>query len=68
MLCYAATPVCLTLALLTACFDDGAHSVCGTMGNGSLLGGMATMYVVMAVLHAGPWLRLLPNRLIIKDL
>ena len=68
MLCYAATPVCLTLALLTACFDDGPQSVCRSMGGGSVLSGMATMYVVMAVLHAGPWLRLLTKRLTIKDL
>ena len=67
MLGYAATPVCLTLALLTACFDDGPQSVCRAMGNFSLLSGMATMYLVMAMLHAGPWLRLLSNRLIMKD-
>ena len=68
MLGYAATPVCLVLALFTACLDDGPQSVCRTMGGASLPSGMATMYVVMAALHAGPWLRLLSNRLIMKDL
>lgn len=68
MLSYAAMPVCLTLALVTACFDDGPQSLCRSMGGGSLLSGMATMYVVMAVFHAGPWLRLLPKGLIMKDL
>ena len=67
MLRYAATPSCLILALLNARLE-GASSLCGAMGHGSLLGGMATMYGVMAVFHAGPWLRLLPKRLIIKDL
>ena len=67
MLCYAATPSCLILALLNLGVD-GTFPMCGAMGHGSLLGGMATMYVVMAVFHAGPWLRLLPKFLIIKDL
>lgn len=67
MLRYAATPSCLILAVLNLGVD-GTHPLCGAMGQGSLLGGMATMYVVMAVFHAGPWLRLISNRLIIKDL
>jgi hypothetical protein len=64
MLAYAATPVCLVLALLSG----GPQSVCTSMSAGSQLGGMATMYLVMALLHAGPWLRLLSKRLIMKDL
>lgn len=65
---YAATPTCTALALLSACFDGGPDSVCSAMGHASLIDGMTTMYLVMALFHAGPWLRLLPNRLIIKDL
>ena len=68
MLAYAAAPVCLVFALLTAGSEDGSAPVCGAMGSGSLLGGMATMYMVMAIFHSGPWLSLLSNRLNMKDL
>ena len=67
MVRYAATPSCLILGLLNL-GAEGGMPLCGPMDHGSLLGGMATMYGVMALLHAGPWLKLLSNRLIIKDL
>jgi len=59
MLSYAAAPVCLALALATAYFETGMGSACGAMASGSPVGGMATMYMVMAIFHSGPWLRLL---------
>lgn len=58
MLRYAATPSCLALGLLNLC-TDGADPICRAMGHGSWLGGMATMYFMMALFHAAPWLRLL---------
>lgn len=58
MLRYAATPSCLILGLFNA-GAEGGPPLCGAMDHGSLLGGMATMYFVMALFHAGPWFRLL---------
>jgi hypothetical protein len=67
LLRYAATPTCLVLALLNGIIG-GPGSLCGAMGMESPIGGMATMYMVMALFHAGPWFRLLSNALIMKDL
>lgn len=54
-LALAATPVFAGMAALAAA-DPAAAILCG---GGSPLSGMATMYALMALFHAGAWLRLL---------
>lgn len=54
-LALAATPVFAGMAALSAA-DPAAAVMCG---GGSPLSGMATMYTLMALFHAGAWLRLL---------
>ena len=54
-LALAATPVFAGMAALSAA-DPAAAMLCG---GGSPLSGMATMYALMALFHAGAWLRLL---------
>jgi MFS superfamily sulfate permease-like transporter len=54
-LALAATPVFAGMAVLAA-VDPAAAVMCG---GGSPLSGMATMYALMALFHAGAWLRLL---------
>lgn len=54
-LALAATPVFAGMAALSAA-DPAAAVMCG---GGSPLSGMATMYALMALFHAGAWLRLL---------
>ncbi|HLI18707.1 MAG TPA: hypothetical protein VKV22_10620 [Rhodanobacteraceae bacterium] len=56
----AATPVFGALALLTGTTSGAtADMLCPATGGMSLLGGMAAMYLLMGVFHAGPWLKLL---------
>lgn len=57
-LCLAAAPVFAGMAVLTAGAPD---MICAHMGSplASSIGGMAPMYLLMAVVHAAPWLRLL---------
>ena len=56
----AAAPTFATMALMTACLGGGAEPLCSA--HGSLMGGMAPMYLLMSAFHAGPWLRLVSGR------
>jgi hypothetical protein len=53
----AATPTFATIALATVCVGGGAEPLCSARG--SLIGGMAPMYLMMSAFHVGPWLRLI---------
>jgi hypothetical protein len=58
----AAAPVFAGMALLA--IDDAGTptALCSAPHGGSVLSGMAPMYVVMSALHAAPWLRLAMER------
>jgi hypothetical protein len=52
----AAAPTFAVLALATGLLEGGAmEALCGS----AALSGMATMYGLMSVFHAAPWLRLI---------
>jgi hypothetical protein len=58
-LALAATPTFAIMAVLTTLIGPGpADMLCGA-GQGSLLGGMLPMYLLMSAFHAAAWLRLL---------
>ncbi|UWU94675.1 hypothetical protein [Bradyrhizobium sp. CB1015] len=58
----AATPTFAIMAALTAMLGGGpADMLCGA-GQGSLLGGMVPMYLLMSAFHASAWLRLMAER------
>ena len=59
-LALAAAPTFTVMALLTAIFGGGV-GMCSTV-KPSPLTGMALMYLLMAVFHAPPWLKLISSR------
>ena len=61
----AAAPAFATMALATAVLGAGAAPLCSPE-HGSLVSGMAPMYVLMSAFHAGPWLRLIAARPIVS--
>ena len=62
-LALAAAPTFAVMALLTSA-DHGAlmGALCSAGGRELALGGMAPMYLLMSLFHAGPWLRRIPRR------
>lgn len=60
-LALAAAPAFVIMALLTG-LADSAAPMGMAMRPASPLGGMAPMYVLMAVFHAPAWLRLIDRR------
>ena len=57
----AATPTFAIMAVLTAVLGGGPADMLCAAGHGSLLGGMAPMYLLMSAFHSGAWLRLVSN-------
>ncbi|PJG51111.1 hypothetical protein CVM73_32495 [Bradyrhizobium forestalis] len=58
----AATPTFAVMALLTAVLGGGPADMLCAAGQGSLLGGMVPMYLLMSAFHASAWLRLVAER------
>jgi hypothetical protein len=56
----AAAPTFAAMAAITAVLGAAAEPLCSAQG--SLMGGMAPMYLLMSAFHAGPWLRLISGR------
>jgi hypothetical protein len=62
-LCLAAAPTFTVMALLTCVQNNGQPDLlCAAMHDASPLGGMSPMYLLMAVFHLAPWLRLISSR------
>lgn len=60
-LALAATPTFAIMAVLTAVIGGGPDMLCGA-GQGSLLGGMVPMYLLMSAFHSAAWLRWIAER------
>ena len=56
----AAAPGFAMMALMTVAWGAGAEPLCSA--EGSLMSGMAPMYLMMSAVHVGPWLRLISRR------
>ena len=60
---FAATPSFALMALLTVAHHSSpADILCPAAHDGSPLGGMVPMYVLMSAFHSAPWLRLISRR------
>ena len=58
-LALAATPTFAIMAVLTAMIGGGPSDMLCAAGQGSLLGGMVPMYLLMSAFHSAAWLRLI---------
>lgn len=63
-LALAAAPTFAIMALITG-MSGGSQPdmLCSAMHGGSVLGGMAPMYLLMSLFHAAPWLKLIASRM-----
>ncbi len=59
LLSLAAAPSFAVMALLAAVQDGNKDMMCSGAHDASPLTGMLAMYVMMSVLHAAPWLRVI---------
>jgi hypothetical protein len=60
---FAAAPAFAVMAVLTGAYGgDASPLLCSGGPGASPLSGMATMYWLMCMLHAAPWLKALSNR------
>ena len=53
----AGAPTFAMMALMTVALGGGAEPLCSAQG--SLMSGMAPMYLLMSAVHVGPWLRVI---------
>jgi hypothetical protein len=61
--CLAAAPTFASMALVTGVLGGGPQDMfCSAAQDGSLLSGMAWMYMLMSAFHSGPWLKLISSR------
>jgi len=59
----AAAPTFAIMALLTVILDGGSpNALCSAALGVSPLSGMVPMYLLMAAIHLGPWLKLISRR------
>jgi hypothetical protein len=58
----AAAPAFAMMALMTVCLGGGMEPICSAKPFGSLMSGMAPMYLMMSAVHVGPWLRLITGQ------
>jgi hypothetical protein len=58
----AATPTFAVMALSTLVLDSGPPNAFCAGAGGSALSAMASMYLLMALFHLAPWLKLMSRR------
>jgi len=61
-LAFAASPTFAVAALLAGISGDDAARMLCSGAHASPLGGMVSMYLLMSVFHAAPWLKLMRGR------
>jgi hypothetical protein len=62
LLAFAAAPTFAAMALWNGLSAGQPDMLCIGMQDGSPLGGMTLMYLLMSAFHLAPWLRLLSSR------